>query len=122
MVQKDEDDITTHITQVALGPKAKKEALVSIDVHGHTYYIATLHKDKLPQVAVDVAVDDTFTVRHSGDGEVYLSGYTEVMEPDEVSVGRPCSVPRGEEGGRGEEVPCSTARPLVTWVGARAGR
>lgn len=38
--------------QIALGPKAKKETSVSIDVNGQTFYLATLHKDKLPQLAV----------------------------------------------------------------------
>lgn len=82
--QNDEDDVTAHITQIALGPGSKRSSTVSVEVNGRKIYLATLDKDSRPHLNLQLAIDDTFILRHTGDVSVYVAGYTEAMEPDNV--------------------------------------
>ena len=83
VVQDDAADVVTHLESAALGPKAKGPSTLSIEVGGKSFALCTLNKESVPQCALSVAVDDSFTLRQSGDGEVFVAGYTEVEEADE---------------------------------------
>lgn len=49
---KDEDDIVTHITQVALGPtKSADPVVVSIELNGESYILGTLIKGVVTEFA-----------------------------------------------------------------------
>lgn len=53
VTQKDEDDVTTHITQVALGPtKSAEPVTVTIDVNGESHTLGTLIKGVVTEFSV----------------------------------------------------------------------
>ena len=80
----DDDDVVVHITQIALGPSPKPgDAAVSLEIGGKKFFLGTLNKETNTEFGLDLPLDDTFTIRHTGPNSIYLTGYTETMEADE---------------------------------------
>lgn len=87
----DAADEAIHIRSLALGASPKVgPSTVSIEVNGKTFFIGTLDKADDTELKVDLIVDDTFTLRHSGPNTIYVTGFTgELEQEDDEARARP---------------------------------
>eukprot|EP00894_Picocystis_sp_ML_P003318 jgi/Pico_ML_1/53835/g4310.t1 len=70
-----------HITQVALEPGSSpgKSTTLYIEVAGTKFALGTLEQGRCEQFSLDVVVDETFELSHSGKGVVSVTGYRTLL-------------------------------------------